>query len=142
MSTVGAQHEQCLALKEIWNIVLLYGMPITLYLRGEPEVTRDDYSSIKKKSIGTSYTYNFKAHPVQYNPTDQQIEKAGIREHIEVIAYIPTKYFIDNSLEFSDIDLIRATVELQGVTYKIRNKNRVDKFFDQYLYVTLGLFQV
>jgi len=142
MSTAGAQFEQCMALRETYNNVNLYGMPVKLYLRGEPEIDRGDYSSIKKKEIAAGYTYNFKAYPVQYNPTDQQKEKAGIREHVEGIIYIPTKYFIDASISFADIDLIRSTVELQGVTYKIRNKNRTDQFYTDFLYITLGLFQI
>jgi len=142
MSTAGVEHEKCLALKEVYNIVLMYGLEIKLYLRVEPNVNRDDYNSIKKKQIASDYTYTFKSYPFDFNPTSQQMEKAGITENVEAIASIPTKYFLDNNLEFDDIDLTRSTVEVKGHTYKIKQKNRVDQFMDEYLYITLGLDQV
>lgn len=142
MSTAGVEHEKCMALREVYNIVVMYGLAIKLYLRGEPNVNRDDYNSIKKKQTGISYTHTFKAYPFDFNPTAQQMEKAGITENVEAIASIPTKYFLDNSLEFDDIDMVRATVEVKGHTYKIKQKNRVDQYMDEYLYITLGLYQV
>lgn len=142
MSEKGVLLEQCIAFRDSWNLMQQYGMPVKLYIREEDHVDRGDYNSIKKKSTGSSYTYNFKSFPVQFSPTEKQKEKAGIREHVSAIIYLAYKDFSDNNISFEEIDTIRSTVELKGQTYRIKDKNRVSQFYDEFLYITLGLYQV
>jgi hypothetical protein len=131
--------EQCQALRDVWIETQIYGKDVIVYVRGENEVDRDLYNSIKSSDITTGITYNFKMFPFTTNPTTKEIEKAGIKEVVEALGYLPMKYLIDANMTVGDFDLIRTTVIADGITYTIKTLNTDSPFLNTYLYVVFGL---
>jgi hypothetical protein len=136
---VGVYGERCAVLQDIWNTVQQYGLHAQVIIRKESNVTRDPYNSIQARADTT--LYNFKAWPVEFNPTTKALEKAGIREACECVAWFAMKDFIDNGMGFDDIEIIRTTVKILGNVYEIREKNQQTQVADAYGYLTLGLFK-
>ena len=127
----------CESLRDVQQIVNNNGIFIKLPIRSELNVGRDDYNSIRTRT--RENTIIVKAHPVIFNPTDEQIESAGFKEDQTAILYFARKDFIDRGLDFEDFDEIRGTAKLFDNTYLITDKNRVKQIGDEYLYYTLGI---
>jgi len=133
-----AQLERDNALLDVQLEVDIYGEEIKLRLRDETKIDRDSYSSIKQRDLPASEIV-VKVYPVTFNPNQHQIEKAGLREMVDVMVYLPMKNLTDNSYEFEDIEMIRSSVILRGIKYWIKDKTYSSQFLDSFLYVLLGL---
>lgn len=125
------------ALADVKQVIDEWGSAVIIQLRQEPEVTRDKYNSLKKRGTPASIPCN--AYPVEYNPNEYQIEKAGLRENVEVIIYTAFCDYTNNSVGFDDIEMKRSTVILAGQRYEIRDKRRFGQIQDTWLYIVLGL---
>ncbi len=116
---------------------------VEIFLRKEGDVVRDRYNSIEKRnqSLGDSTGHLFfKTYPVQFSPSEKQLEKAGIKEKTDVIIYTAFYDWLNAGKNFKDIDITgRLSVNLQGETYELRNKGLVSQMNDVFLYITLGL---
>jgi hypothetical protein len=135
---LAAQFERDNALQDVQNEVEIYGNEIKLRIRDESKIDRDSYNSIKQRDLPASDII-IKAYPIISNPNQYQIEKAGLREMVDIMVYVPMKSLNDNAIEFEDIDLIRSSVILQGIKYWIKDKTNHSQFLDTFLYVILGL---
>jgi len=133
--------ELCESLHDVQTIINNYGKWVKLQFRNESNITRDEINDIATRRRNSGAVL-LKAHPVQYNPTEAQTEKAGFVEAHDVIIWLSRQDFISNNLEFIDIDLIRTTVMINDITYKVNNKNQVSQLGDDYLYYTLGLRKI
>ncbi len=128
---------QVCSLADIKNIVDQYGIAIIIQLRNEPEITRDKYNSLKKR--GTPDTISCRAYPIDYSPSEYQLEKAGLRLNTEVMIHTAMLDYINNSVDFSDIEIKRSTVILESNRYEISSKNKIGQVQDSWLYIVLGL---
>ncbi len=138
---VGTYHERNCALIDIKNIVDERGDLVQVFIRDESEVTRDRYGSIKKKGVTTKY--DIRAYPVEFRPSEKQLEKAGLREKADVTIWTAMKDWIDNSINFADFRMdAKNSVILQGEKYEIRDKGLVLQLNDVFGYITFGLFKV
>ena len=137
---VGVYHERNCALIDAKSIIDERGDLVQFYFRIESNVTRDKYNSIKKRAVDTKY--NIRAYPVQFSPSEKQLEKAGIREQAEVVIYTAMKDWITAGINFEDFEMDgRSTVRLQGQIYEIRNKGLVNQMNDTFLNVSFGLYK-
>lgn len=130
----------CESLKDVQDIVNNNGQFIRIVFRNENDLTRDDYNSIdarKRQSI-----LDVKAHPILFDPTTDQIEKAGFFEKQDVIVWLARKDLIDNNYEFDNFDELRDTVKINGETFRINDKNKRDFMGNEYLYFVLGLGKI
>lgn len=130
--------EICESLKDVQEIVNKNGQFIQINFRDETKLQRDKLNSIKSR-LRNSGTINLKAHPVQFTPTQDQIEKAGFLEKQDCIVWLARKDFLDRSLDFSDIDELRDTVKIADETYSINDKNKVFVLGNDFLYYVLSL---
>jgi len=138
VATPGVSLEKTTALLDAKWIIDERGDTITFYDREEDNVQRDKYNSIKRKE--TVYEgYTMKAFPIQFNPIDKDLMKAGLREIVDVVIYIAMQDWIDLELDPFKIDLTRSSVVLKEKTYKLKDKGFVNHFSDTFLNVTLGL---
>lgn len=129
--------DRCDMYKEIYNNVQEIGANITIYLRDETDIVRDDYNSIKQRYAQNKY--NMKAYPITYNPAKDVLEKCGLRQDITMMIYIPRYAFILNSLTFGDIEPNRSTVIVDGGTWQITDKSQFSEFGNTQAYYVLGL---
>jgi len=136
---IGVQLERDCALEDAKEWIDERGDEIKLKASNEGNVVRDVYGSIKQKAV-TEYTMN--AFPIEFNPTDGQMEKAGIKENVDVIIYLAQLDLTNNSIGYETIDDIRWRVTVKGATYTIKDKNQVNMMADTYLNIALGLFRV
>jgi hypothetical protein len=134
----GVEKEKSDAMVDVQASCHEYGVPIRISLRGEGDVTRDKYKSISQRKT-PSPILSFMANPVDYNPSEKQLEKAGIREPCDAIAYTAMQDWIDSELEWKDIDIVRTTAVLQGQEMEIKSKGYSGQYGSSYLYITLGL---
>lgn len=124
------------ALLEVKCVIDQYGMEVEFFIEDENEITRDKYGSIIKD---TDSSLKMNAYPLTYNPTDKQIEKAGLRERTEALFYTATQDWKDAGIDFKDIEIIRSKVEINGERYVIKDKGRISQFSDTFLYITFGV---
>lgn len=132
----GVQLEETHALKDAANYLYERGSEIKLYVNDETTITRDIYNSVKKRE--PSYI-TLHAFPLDYNPTDDQLMKAGVREQVDLLVTLATKHLTDNSLSYASIDTGRFEVEVNGDVYIIKDKTQINMFSHVYLNVVLGL---
>lgn len=133
----GVSLELLDALTEVKNQCDEYGDTVYLYLRGESNIIRDDYNSIKTPLTVTPYAFN--AFPIIPSPNQYQMEKAGIFEKVETIIYLANLDFMNNNISIDNVEALRSTIVFQGETYLIKDKTTNSSFANNYLYITLGL---
>lgn len=140
---IRVQLERDQALIDVSAIVNEYGEDIVVYIRGESDVTRDKYKSLKRVSFATTtpVQYSLKAYPVEHSPNRMMMEKAGIREQCECIAWFATKDLTDNSLSFDFIENEKVTIIIDGNDYGVSEKGKAVLYADAHLYTTFGLFK-
>ncbi len=141
MSCTGLSMEYACASYDVKSVIDERGMTIKIDILDEQEVKRDKFNSIKKREVG-SRELSIKAFPVVFSPTDKEKSDSGIRENTQVIIWTAMKDWIDNDIDpniLVSLDAIRTKITIMNVDYEIRDKNMVDQFGDNYLYVTLGL---
>jgi len=136
---IGVQMERDDALRDAKEFIDERGDDVVLKETSEANLVRDEYGSIKQKVI-TEYT--MKSFPIEFSPTSDQLEKAGLKENVDVIIYLATLDFTNNSIDFESLDEIRWRVTVRGNTYKISDKNEVNMMADAYLNIALGLFKI
>jgi len=130
--------QQCEAKKVVSDIIAKEGMLINISLRGESDVVRDSYKSIKERKDTADIW--LKSYPIQESPTNEQIEKAGLREtNIGTILYFAVADIEALGYSVNDIDLARSTLKYMGTTYAIREKGYQSQFGNIYLYFTLSI---
>lgn len=141
-ANVGVYLERNYALADTKFYVDERGDVVEIYLRKEGDVVRDSYNSIQKRQTNSAFHKFFRTFPVQYSPSTQQLEKAGIKENADVVIYTAFKDWLDAGLGVNDIDISgRLTCIMQGETFEIKAKGMKDQFNDVFLYITLGLFK-
>lgn len=100
----------------------LYGDDITFILKTESDIIRDKYNSFKRKTGSSITELSIKAYPIISNPNTRQIEKAGLLEKCDLMITTSYRDWILNSIDFNDIDIIKFTVKVSDLTYKIKEK--------------------
>lgn len=144
ISPAGANLEYLHAMKDQQAVAHEYGNPVTITLPGETEVVRDAYGSISSRA--TEAILNMNAAQIDYQPSQRQRERAGLRETCDAIAYFSMQDWLDAGYRFDDIDCTRMLVRIDtipgeetGTLYDVREKGRSMGFASGYLCITLGL---
>lgn len=135
---VGPSCERDDALRDAQAVCQEYGMPVTLRVRGETGVRRDLYGSIKNRTEDSD-GLTIGSMPFIFNPNRRDLERAGLREASDAVAYLATKDLTDNGLNFDTLDAERTTVSVSGVQHRIVEKGQHSHFLDAALYVVLSL---
>jgi len=133
---VGVELEQINALQDAADYLYERGVDIDIYVVDETDISRDKYNSVKKR---TPEYVTLHAFPVVYNPTDDQLKEAGIREQVDLMITVATKHLTDNSLSYKLLDTGRFEIGYDGNVYSIKDKNQKNHFSHVYLNVVLGL---
>ena len=115
------------------------GDHLRVFPRGEADVVRDKYNSLQRR-LQNSKLF-MRCFPVEFQPTDEQLQKAGLREMTDVLIYTAALDWINAGIDFRDIDHTRTTFQLQGRTYEVKQKGRATQLNDFYAYYTFGLFE-
>jgi len=143
--TVAKNLERDQALWDVAQIVRS-GYQIKIENRKEEDISRDKWNSINKQdTAGIDLSVNLYALPVIYDPTDKQLEQAGIRERVGAVVW--TSMYDWNQQGFpltrlQRIDMIRATVIINGQKMELKAKAQVDPYHDTYLYIVLGVNRI
>lgn len=132
---------QVSAQKDIHDIVNEQGDVMKVVLRSESDVARDNYSSVNKRD--QEKVIFIRAYPITMMPNTKQIEKAGLKDRCDVLAYTAYQDWAAEGIEFEDIEYTgRTRVMWRGTTYEIRDKGVQVQLSDSFGYITLGLFKV
>ena len=131
--------ERSSALLDVQRTSHEYGHPVTVYIRGESGVVRDTYQTISQFTQAPAIAYSIYAFPIRYDPTQRELEQAGIYERCDVLIWTATKDWTDLGLSYLSIDEVRSTVVLDGAEYRVGHKQQQDRFFDVHLHIALGL---
>lgn len=145
ISSIGITHEQENALIDARDVIRQLGKTIEIRLHEEQKITRDKFGSIKNRGTVSTDERTFYAYPVNFNPSDKELDRAGIRERVQVTAKTAMLDWNDAGYTMETlktIDSIRATVIINGAKYEIRDKVLESQFGDTYLYVLLGLNKI
>jgi hypothetical protein len=136
VSREGISEEKRDALIDTQMICQERGRLVKISNRIESDIVRDNYNSIKRRKVITGLTCY--AYPVEFSPTEHQLEKAGVKENVDVLVYTSMQDWIDAGLTYEGLEVIRMTVDIDGCRYAIKAKNQYSQFADTYLYITLG----
>ena len=128
MARLGTQLEACNALRDVQYIMNDRGDIFYIFLRGESEVVRDKYNSIK--TVNTTYDFSMYCYPFISNPTQDQMNKAGIYQKADAIVYTAYKSWTDNGYTINDIDTLRSTILYDEQSYQIKEKNNSNQIGD------------
>jgi len=137
--------EACGALRDVQDVAAAYGTPVSVKLRLESGVRRDSLGTIVSRDLLPIAP--MMAYPVERSPDRRKLERAGLREEVEVAIWTPAKSWVDAGLfdmdeigdTFEAIDVTRATVVLDGTEWKVTEKGIPSRIGRFPLYVTLGL---
>lgn len=124
--------------KDIQTMMNEIGMPITINIREEANVRRDVYGSIKSWATAAS-SFTIGAYPYTHSPTQRQLEKAGMKEHHDLIVWTSMKEWLDRGLDPNGFDMERCTVIADGMQWKIRERSHQNEFGNVEAYMVLGL---
>jgi hypothetical protein len=141
MASCGAQLEAYHSLIDVQDFCIEYGDIITIYIRDESNINRDDYGDISFGKIEPNViSIPMSANPITFQPNQRQLEKAGLKDKCECLIYTPTLSWTTCGIEFDDIDMARSTVDYQGRKYVIKEKAQTNQISNVYLYITFGLY--
>jgi hypothetical protein len=141
------EHEARIALEDVNRIVCnygrkikIFGLPVTVGITPNTEqissVDRDKYGSIINK---TNLPVEFNAYPIDYNPSNKQLQKIGVVEQVDATIYLSSKEVWDKGYTFKDFDVLETSVVIDDVEFKIKDKKMHSQFKNTYLYIVLGL---
>jgi hypothetical protein len=136
--SIGPEFEKVHAQKDVLYTLEEYGESVTINLRGEQNVNRDLYNSIKRYNTPAD-VFTTVAWPVEFNPSEKTLQWTGFKEDIDVVIHTPMKAWGDAGYSINDIDTERSTVTLRGRTYRIKDKKEYGQYYNDYLYIILGL---
>lgn len=142
VSRAGVACERDHALADVQQGIVERGRELKIIFHNEKTSTRDAYNTIKRQDYSTASELNTYAFPLIFNPTQQEQEKAGIKENVQVIAWTATKEWTENGFSINQLilpDSIRGKVVIDDRKYEIKEKNHVSEFADTFLYIVLGL---
>ena len=140
MVDVGVQLERNHILEDERYWIGRYGEIVKIYFNQEVSVTRDSYNSIKNSQVLTPTVLEMKAYPVTYNPSKNQMEKAGIQEQVEVMFVTAMKDWTLNGIDVvKDFNTIKGQVVVRGETYNIVDKAQTGHIADTYSTITIGI---
>ena len=125
------------ALKDVQCIVKCNGQYIEYILRDETQVTRGAYSSIKSKTQDIKVL--LKAFPITYSASKEFLEKVGLKEDCNIVIHTAMQDWIDEGYGYEDIETIRSTIKLNGISYKISEKTLADYIGNNGCYVVFGI---
>lgn len=144
MSGEAVSFEYRAALRDAQAAAREYGNPVRVNLRGEADVERDAYGSIKSRT--TSAALPVKAAQIDYTPTQRKLEKAGLEQECDCVVWLAVQDMADLGVDFNRFEVSRTTVtilatpeETGGTLYELREKGRASQFANGYLHWTLGL---
>ena len=88
-----------------------------------------------------------KAYPVERQPDARMLEKAGLRETVDVVVWTPMRRWIDLDVidpfdignTFAAIDITRTTVIIDGYEWLIADKGLANRVGEIPTYITFGL---
>ena len=116
------------------------GMPTTFNIRGEAGVRRDLYGSIKAWTPTVEVVkFTIGAYPYTHSPTQRQLEKAGMKEHADLLIWVSMREFLDRGIDPNGFDMERCTVIADGMQWKIRERSHQNEFGNVEAYLVLGL---
>lgn len=116
------------------------GMPITFNLRGEAGIRRDLYGSIKTWTSTTIIPpFTIGAYPYTHSPTQRQLEKAGMKEHCDLLVWFAYVEFSKRGIDPFGFDMERCTVWGDNIQWKIRERAHQNEYGNVEHYITLGL---
>lgn len=122
----------------IFRAMQCVGKEIKLFRGKESNLERDEYGSIIKSNIEYD---TLTAFPIEFSPTQKQLEKAGIIEKVDVVIYLSKFECDEKKISYEALDTIRQQVEIDGINYKIKSKNLVSQFGENWLYITIGVLR-
>lgn len=129
--------EAACAKLDVSREIKLYGFPFEFLVRDESTVKRDIYKSVRYRD--SAPVFDFKAFPVNYNPSQRQLEKAGLRQQAEVTIHTAVLDWENYGLGFDDIDIERSTINLGGQMYEVKEKALVGQVGPVLVYISFGL---
>jgi hypothetical protein len=141
VSRHGVDLEKTHALMDIQQACHERGNLITINLRREINVTRDEFNSIKERQ-STYDSLSFYAFPIRFNPSDKVLDEVGIKEKTELLVYTAMQDWIDSGYTMTrlqTIDMIDATIIMNGTRYEFKEKSLYSPFEDTFLYILLAL---
>ena len=137
-SNIGVELEELNALTDSANYLYERGKNLTLRVSDETTVERDDFGSIKRR---VPVLHELHAFPIIFNPTDEELLEAGIKENVDVLITLSTKHLNDLGITYDSIDTIRYEIDLANQRYTVKEKNQKNLFGYTYLNVILGLYR-
>jgi len=120
--------------KDVETVLLQYGSNLTVYLVNNTNVTRDEYNEVKK---ATPTSYTFKAFPVYENPSDKQRDTVGIKEDVNIMAYVSMKE-ARKIFNIEDIDTEQIKFSVFNKRYECTQIQRFSQYKDDYLYLVFA----
>ena len=132
---IGVQKEMEDALEDSRAYLDERGNDVILRTNDEGDVIRDRYGSIKKR---VPVLITLHSYPTTFNPTQEDLRKAGIKENVDIIMTFSTKQFTNNSLSYEGVDERRWEFEVEGNLYTPKDKNQTNHFSHSYLNIIIG----
>lgn len=138
-SRQGVAAEKACALADVEATINEYGADIIIRVRDETQVARDRYNWIKRKTGETEIC--IRAFPVDFNPSEYRIERAGLRlQELSAVCWTSINSWRRLGLDFDEIEISpRTTVQVARRLYELRDVAATGHILDTDLYITLGL---
>ena len=139
ISRLGVAAEKACALADAEAVIDEYGDDIIIRVRDESQVTRDRYNWIKRKTGQTEIC--IRAFPIDFNPTEHAIERAGLRfQEFSAVCWTAINAWRRFGLEFDEIEISpRTTVQVGRRLYELRDVASTGQLMDTDIYLALGL---
>ncbi|MGL4186626.1 MAG: hypothetical protein ACRCR4_12675 [Thiotrichaceae bacterium] len=145
ISHCGVSLEYNDALRDTQATAWEYGQPVAIHIRGESDIAKDAYGSIKSRPTDFK-NLKLNAMEITYSPTKYKLEKLGLREECDAVIKIAMLDLIEAGLTFRDLETKRMTVDIlatpnetDGQRFEVADKLRSDAYGNGYLTVTFSL---
>jgi hypothetical protein len=143
--TAAVRLEWCGAMRDYRDLAHEYGTPCTIRIRGESDVVRDGYSTIKRRSLSDAGDIATYVLPIDRGPDVRKLQSLGIREDCDcaittpLIDWYPGIHLDDFGKQFAALDLNRMTVEIDGQQFKVADKGLPVRYGERPVAISLAL---
>ena len=126
------------AQRDVYHMACERGARIRFQARREPDVSRDPYRSISSRpSVQSAVT--IPAFPLVIRPDERVLERAGVKDPVDLMAHTPAHAWHLAGLTYADVDPIRWTAVYAGRVHRIVSRQLEGQFGSDWLYWVFSL---
>lgn len=128
MNAVGAK-------RDVYFVARNYGRKVEFEFNPESKIVRNLYNDRK---TWEPLILCVNAFPIEHNPTDKQLEHAGVTDPVDVLVYTPWLAWENQGIVYEDIERNNLRMRVRKEVFEVTVVRQLSHFGEDFLYLVFG----